>query len=367
MLLSHIGAKNQLAWDTNKIQSVLVFRYDRIGDMVITTPFFAALKRFHPQYKVSVLASKVNAEVVKHNRDIDTVITYPNSFLGKLRTLLQLRKRKFDLVVDLNHSVIWQALLEIRLIKPKYVISPKKGSRYGLKPEFLTIYDKMSRVPVDQPLANVYLSLVDLLSSSNSISSAIQPTYKIPLGDKNLEYAIGVTNQLDRPIIGVNLFGGRQQMSLNSQDVPDLLQAIREILGEPPNVVLMCPPQHRASMIDLAHYLDGNHTIVVQPAGSILDTAALVGKLDFLLTVDTSLVHIACAYNTPMLIVYANAPELFKQWRPLSTALTEIVFSQEQKSLSGYPKEEVLEKLRQQLTTLKNQSFQTDTGQVFNA
>jgi hypothetical protein len=50
--------------DLGKIRRVLIFRFDRIGDMIVTTPVFGALKRRNPALRISVIASSLNEELV---------------------------------------------------------------------------------------------------------------------------------------------------------------------------------------------------------------------------------------------------------------------------------------------------------------
>ena len=49
-------------------------RYDRIGDMLITTPVFRAFKLAYPHANVIVLASMANKDILINNPYIDRVI-----------------------------------------------------------------------------------------------------------------------------------------------------------------------------------------------------------------------------------------------------------------------------------------------------
>jgi len=98
-------------------------KYDRIGDMIVATPIFRELKNKYPNISISVLASKGNRDVIKYNPYIDNIYTnYKNSLLKDLLSLLKLRKEKFDVCIELEHSVIPHAILRLRIINPKKVI-----------------------------------------------------------------------------------------------------------------------------------------------------------------------------------------------------------------------------------------------------
>ena len=115
--------KNNL-FDIKKSKNVLILKYDRIGDMVVTTPIFRELKKAYPEISISVLASKLNKDVIKNNPYIDEVYTnYKNNILHDFPTLLKLRKKNFDVCIELEHSVIPHAIFRLKVINPKKIIS----------------------------------------------------------------------------------------------------------------------------------------------------------------------------------------------------------------------------------------------------
>ena len=70
--------------------------------MVVTTPIFRELKKAYPSISISVLASKENKDVIKNNPYIDKIYTnYKNSIFNDLPTLLKLRKKSFDVCIEL--------------------------------------------------------------------------------------------------------------------------------------------------------------------------------------------------------------------------------------------------------------------------
>ncbi len=80
---------------------ILYLRYDRIGDMVLATGIFAAIRAAQPTVTVDVLASIGNAAVLDGNPDVGTVYrinkAHPWTFLI---TLWRVRRVHYDAVVD---------------------------------------------------------------------------------------------------------------------------------------------------------------------------------------------------------------------------------------------------------------------------
>jgi len=67
----------------SSIRKVLVIRLDRIGDMVITTPIFRALKEKWPDVQVTVLTNPVNKNIVINNPFIDCILVYDRESMHK--------------------------------------------------------------------------------------------------------------------------------------------------------------------------------------------------------------------------------------------------------------------------------------------
>ena len=89
----------------SSIRNVLVIRLDRIGDMVITTPIFRALKEKWPDVKVTVLTNPANRNIVINNPFIDYILVYDRenthkNLNSRLIFFRGIRERKFDLVID---------------------------------------------------------------------------------------------------------------------------------------------------------------------------------------------------------------------------------------------------------------------------
>jgi len=95
-------SKKKASFAHKNIRNILFIRIDRVGDMVLSTPAFEAIKTAFPQARLTVMASTVNAPVLKNNPHVDEVIVYDRfaSIFGKIISLIGLRERRFDLAID---------------------------------------------------------------------------------------------------------------------------------------------------------------------------------------------------------------------------------------------------------------------------
>ena len=82
-ILRKLTSKKSHNFDIHKAENVLFLRYDRIGDMVITTPVFREIKLVYPHIKITVIASTANQDILTNNPYVDNIITnHKNNLLG---------------------------------------------------------------------------------------------------------------------------------------------------------------------------------------------------------------------------------------------------------------------------------------------
>jgi heptosyltransferase-2 len=106
-------------------QRILVTRTDRLGDLVLSTPVFEALRRNSPGAYLACLAFVENREAVEGNPFLDEVILYDKkgserNWWGNFRFARWLAEKHFDVVIHLHptnrmHLVGWLAGIPVRI------------------------------------------------------------------------------------------------------------------------------------------------------------------------------------------------------------------------------------------------------------
>ena len=84
--------------------SILVIRLKALGDIVLSMPLLNSLRRTFPESRIDYLCLKGYGEALDGNPDTDRVIEFDKGMLSQARVMLELRKRKYDLVLDLISS-----------------------------------------------------------------------------------------------------------------------------------------------------------------------------------------------------------------------------------------------------------------------
>ena len=86
-----------LSIDPGRIDTILLIRLDRIGDMVASIPSIKALRKIFPSSRITALLSWPASGIARLVPEIDDVIVYR----GFIQALVLLRQKRFCLVIDL--------------------------------------------------------------------------------------------------------------------------------------------------------------------------------------------------------------------------------------------------------------------------
>ena len=83
------------------MKEILIFRTDRIGDLLLYLPLINCLKRNYPSSIVSIVCSEKNYSYANHLQLFNKVHLYPKNFIQKIILFIKLFSKK-DLVMVLD-------------------------------------------------------------------------------------------------------------------------------------------------------------------------------------------------------------------------------------------------------------------------
>lgn len=129
---------------------ILVIRRDNIGDLICTTPLFAAVRRQYPEAYIAALVNSYNQPAIFGNPHLDAVFAYTKgkhaegesvwqAYWRRVRLLWQLRKMKFDYVILATSGFAVRALKLAHWLAPRHIVG------------FVTDAAHLSRI--DRPVA----------------------------------------------------------------------------------------------------------------------------------------------------------------------------------------------------------------------
>ena len=79
-------------------KNILVFRTDRIGDLLLTCPSIKTIKEQFPGSKINIVTSEKNFEYSKTFDFIDNTHKFPTKFILKIVFFFKLLKKKYDII-----------------------------------------------------------------------------------------------------------------------------------------------------------------------------------------------------------------------------------------------------------------------------
>ena len=336
-LLKLLTKKHDIEFNLADAKKILVLKYDRIGDMIVATPIFRELKKKYPDISISVLASKGNRDVLKYNPYIDNIYTnYKNSLLGDFSSLLNLRKERFDVCIELEHSVIPHAILRLRIINPKKVISIHKDGRYGVKGSELQLYDFYTKKDKKGHFGKIWLDTLNFFKVK-----PVSNKYDIFLSNEERNKAKEFVSNIGSKIkIGINLEGSFKEKQIQPEELKQICKGIYDNYSDI-KIVILTTPNKSGKTNKIISKMGFNFVIPSYATDTILDVAALIEQLDLIITPDTSIVHVASAFDKPIVSIHENNKDSYRLWKPIST-LSKTVFAKSSYGLFDYNVDQII-------------------------
>ncbi|MCE2504394.1 MAG: glycosyltransferase family 9 protein [Chlorobi bacterium] len=278
---------------------ILLIRYDRLGDMIITTPLIEILHNIAPQAEIDVLASWRNASLIEHDPRIHQVLRWDGSPFKRIRTLLDCRKRRYDLTLQL---ILWRTtlpgLLAGRLTPHGRVVSRDDPNNRDL-------FDHTYKVNSTTHYAEqVYGFLGAAFDFDDEVPS--MPAYSIHTPEKIQKRAS--KRLIDAGLspegyIMINLSAGEKRRELTNEQNIVLVQELLKIAEERSlKIVFTGGPNEYARAESLVKRLHSERLHLF--FSSLPEVAVAISKARLVITPDTGTNHLASALGRPTVVFF---------------------------------------------------------------
>ena len=292
------------------MNSVLVVRRDNIGDLVCTTPLFAALRRTRPQAWIGALVNSYNAAVLERNPDIDRIVVYTKlkhlepgeSALGTLarrvRDLWGLRRRKLDCVVLAAPIVLPRMTSLARALAPQRIVafSEEKLRRVAGLHEVERIFALAPELGIEGPI----------------------PPLKVWPDPVHVQKA---RTLLQRPFnVALQISTRRPAQQWPAERFVELVRRI-DALGMGTMLLWSPGPANHArhpgdddKAAEIARRLAATSSFVAYHAGPLPELIGALAACDAVVTSDGGAMHLAAALQKPIVCFFGDVDPA--QWRP---------------------------------------------------
>ena len=316
LLLGNKPHYNQI--DLHKIHRILIFRQDRIGDMIITTPIFAKLRKINPALHISVLASPVNAELARADRNVDRVYVAEKKIGSLIRQILALRKENFDVLLNFIFNRTTTIGLLAKLICPKGIKVSQGPEKYRFYFNHFTTLEHGR-----QHMGELYVKLVEQVFGIHFEDKEYLYQLTMPDPDrKQVDTYLqqkGLTRwgkgQLKYSYVVFNISSVDAARALSEEQAIAILRHLCHV--KKIRVITISAPSEntrKKSLVDQTAS-DLCHSFPVEGSASLLAVADLIDSAAFVISPDTSIIHFASAVQTPVIGIYSPL-KFTAEWYP---------------------------------------------------
>jgi ADP-heptose:LPS heptosyltransferase len=336
--------------ELSSINKILIFRHDRIGDMIVTTPILKYLKTHFPNISIGILASEKNVEIIQYNPYVNDIYVLSRRRIKSLNELLRARKKNYDVILNLVFNRTTSCGLLAYFIAPHAIKVGQGLEKYRF---YFNIFLKLHR---------------NEKHMTQTIAEFVEKVFGVSIPDSELEFEIPFDHETESRVLEflnsrfsfikdynrfhcilVNLSAVDFARRISTSQARFIIDRLYECNF--PCIVLKDPCDREMEKIALACQKKNLCTIFPSAgAASLLEIAALIKHVSGVITPDTSIVHFASAMKTPVLAFYTPTQE-WKEWQPWKVPFISVVASDNQ-SVSTIPDSTIKERLNDFITTI---------------
>ncbi|EUB36604.1 MULTISPECIES: glycosyltransferase family 9 protein [Fusobacterium] len=276
----------------NGIKSILFLRYDgKIGDMIVNSLMFREIKKVYPDIRIGVIARGAAIDIIKDNPNVDKIYEYYKDRKKIKNLALKIKEEKYDLLIDFSEMLRVNQMMLINLCGARINI--------GLDRKDWKLFDLSIESGKDfkwtEHITKRYLAYLIKLGLKKE---NIDISYDIYLkNEKKYEAFFNEIKESKKLIL--NPYGASKHKSFNIETLENIITYLKD-----KDIAIILT--YFGDKYKELEFLEKKYKYVYIPKKieSILDTAILIKKSDYVISPDTSIVHIASAFNKKMITVY---------------------------------------------------------------
>ncbi len=301
--------------DTKKVKRILITRTDRIGDLVLSTPVFEAIKRSYPDAKIYVIVLPGNADVLLGNPYIDEVFLYDKrgkhkSIISTIAFARSIRKYKFDLAIHLHptnraHMISFFAGIPIRVgynrnygLLLTHKIADLKHE--GRKHESVYNFDLLKFVGIEEPV------------------NPLRPFF--PISGENAD---SFNNILQYEKIGLSkffvVFPGASCCS-KKWSLKNFVEVTRTLINKYGYKVVVIGGEGELELArTFSSNINSQQVVNLVAKLSLKELGVLFSRADFMISNDSGPAHIASCLDLPLVTIFGRNDAGLSpiRWKPL--------------------------------------------------
>jgi ADP-heptose:LPS heptosyltransferase len=282
------------------ISRALLICLDNLGDAVMVTPAIQAMKEDFPQCKLTVLTRPVNVGVFLYNPSVDEILTdeapwwstkpllnflKPTYWLRLLGTILQIRRKRFDVIMDLRGDLRHLLLFGVAT-RPRILLSyGRTGGQCLLS----------AQIPYDPEMHEIDKKLAILKPLGGNAARRHPKIWLLPVEIESARRRIADLLSADEaPVILVDP-GGKPVQQWPPERFAEVVRNLSLATGTP--VLLSVAPAYLPLAKEVVRRAGPEAAHLVADL-DVRQFIALLAACDLVISCDTGAAHIASAVGT---------------------------------------------------------------------
>ncbi len=284
------------------IKKILVIRVEHIGDVLLTTPTFRALKERFPDAEIDVLVRSFSKEVLDGNKDAHPIVLNTpwlaknGSWTEMFKIIPKLRKEKYDIIIDMHDDP--RNILFASLIGGYRIGYGLRGFRFLLN----------KTVKYDEHLKHTIERNLDLARAIGA--NTMNKEMELAISKQDSAFADSTFRKFNiKKALVLNPGAGRRAKLWNNTEWAKLA----DYANEHHHTVIFTGSRSEQDLAeDIIHNM--KHTNYVNLCGktTLKQLAVIIQKCDLFLGPDTGPAHIARAVKARMITLFG--PEDSRVW-----------------------------------------------------
>jgi ADP-heptose:LPS heptosyltransferase len=302
--------------DWNRIKRILVVRqHDQLGDFLLSTPVFGAIKKHAPTVEITLVARSYTASLARHHRYIDDImVVYEQGRYwtgASLSRFIKQLGRGYDLVVVLNtvsHSLTSD--LVARFSRARYILGSSHRLFSGTSRNFFYNLNAPFLSEPGRHQSERNLDIIRYLGiECDSSREAIFLTEDEKQWAKNQLSALGIDNK--KKVVVVHPGAGKIG---NRWPVDRFARVASRLADECGAQVIVISGANENELTSQFLQLMPSQAFGWNSA-YLRQVAAMISQTDLLLCNDTGIMHVCAAVGTPFVAVFGPTDPL--EWKPV--------------------------------------------------
>ena len=298
--------------------------------MILTTPLFDGLRRLFPGARIAVIADRRAALIPRHHPSVDTVLPVRGGLPGAFGLARRILERRCDLYVDpKDHRSTTSRLAASWVRADRKLVHPANLGGAGVP---LPSPQDGSPHYVDRMLAPLH-ELAPGATFSRRPSIHVPPE-TVRRMDERIGGAAGMAT--------VNVSAGHPSRSWE----PEKWKALVASLCERTAVAVISSPRDRPLAEEVCAPSPRSRAVAT---ATILEAAAVVARSVAVVSPDTSIVHLASAFDVPTVGLYPSIPWNAARFAPLAPGSRLVMPSEEEEPVARIGVLQVLDAIEEVL------------------